>query len=144
MMIIIIMAAARTIVVMASIQIACIRAVYLEVDKMKSICTIMIAIAIFVLFGTNYAFAQQAYNLTVKVPSQPENSSVLAEVLTKNGYAPEEGIITGSASHTFSIPANEGGFVQVCISHAQYTVDQCKTFTISSRNGTNVSVQIAH
>lgn len=86
---------------------------------MKSLYAVTIMVGMF-LFGTNYALAQQPYNLTVNAPFQIFNSSVIAKVITKDGYITTPAIITGNASHTFSIPANEGNAVEVCISHDIY------------------------
>jgi len=83
---------------------------YYEID-------ILTPVIVLLILGTNLGAAQQsAYNLTVIVTSHSFGmDSVSIDIQTENGYSQNQQVATaGAASWTFSIPPNQGGWVQVC------------------------------
>jgi hypothetical protein len=77
---------------------------------------------------------EQAYRLTVNVPSHPFGTSLVGiSISTKNGYTDEANVPTaGSASYTFNIPNNEGNQVQVCVNFSP----NCHTYGTNGRDKT--------
>jgi hypothetical protein len=86
--------------------------------------------------------AQPAYGLTVNVPSHPFGiSTVGISITTENGHTDQADVPTaGGSSHTFSIPKNQGKWVQVCVNSGQFSTDNCHTYEIT---GSDMSVSLS-
>ena len=87
-----------------------------------------------VFFTVQFASAQQSgYNLTVKVPHHSfGDPGVNIVVTTENGYTDHVQVSTaGQPSWTFSIPADLGGSVRVCVyTHLFLNGENCRIWLL--------------
>jgi hypothetical protein len=85
---------------------------------------------------------QEAYRLTVNVPSHPFGTSTVGmSITTANGYTDQASVPTaGSSSYTFNVPKNQGKSVQVCVNSGTLSHDICRTY---EANGNDMSVSLS-
>jgi hypothetical protein len=85
---------------------------------------------------------QEAYRLTVNVPSHPFGTSTVGmSITTANGYTDQASVPTaGGSSYTFNVPKNQGKSVQVCVNSGTLSHDICRTY---EANGNDMSVSLS-
>jgi hypothetical protein len=69
------------------------------------------------------------------VPHHPfGKSAVNIDILTQNGYKDHAYVSTaasGGASWRFTIPANQGNSVKVCVDSGLFTLQKCQRYAIN-------------
>jgi hypothetical protein len=91
--------------------------------------------------GTNSTETQPSYRLTVNVPSHPFGvSTVGVSIATESGHTDQASVPTaGSSSHIFSVPKDQGKWVQVCVNSGNRSLDTCHTYETT---GSDMSLKI--